>query len=78
MGKALVASTSLGPVIAVTPWSAGLMGVRASQAARLSAGSRAVREATMGVMAFLSSRDSIERSLKFATKFWRSGGYSFK
>ena len=47
MGKALVASTSLGRVIAVTPWLAALMGLRASQAARWSAGSRAAREATV-------------------------------
>ena len=38
-------------MIAVTPWSAVLIGVRASQAARWSADSRTAREATVRVMA---------------------------
>ena len=58
--------------VAVTPWSAGLMGLRASQAARWSAGSRAAREATVGVMALLSSRDSIEGRSRLATMSRRS------
>ena len=66
MGKALVVSTSLGLVIAVTPWSAALVGVRASQAARWFVGSRASREATVRatVRALLSSRGFIEGGFK--------------
>ena len=69
MGKALVASASLGRVIEVTPWSAALMGVRTSQAARWSAGSRTAREATLKatVGVLLSSRGFIEGGSRLAT-----------
>ena len=76
VGKALVASTRLGRVISVTRWSVALMGVRASQAARWSVGSKTAREvravrATATERALLSSRGFIEGGSRLATKCCR-------
>ena len=58
-GGALVASTSLGPVIVVTPWSAAfaaMIGARVSRATGWSAGMRAVVEAMVRVSGWQMGR----------------------